>query len=82
MDSKTLADALNAVSAAAGAAAGLLPGVGSAVASVISMGARLGAAFARIGKDPVKELERIHDSDPLLKQVEEDWRKALEEKWK
>ena len=53
-----------------------IPGI---IAGVTAIAFRSAAAFARAGKNPVIEIKRIHDQDPLLQTVRADWEKFIAE---
>lgn len=37
--------------------------------------------FAMAGKDPVAEIQRIHDADPALQQMKGEWDKRIDDKF-
>lgn len=65
-----------------GATAALsLTGVPAIVAAIGAIALKSAAAFVRLGKDPVVEIKRIHDADPMLKAVHDEWAKTIAEKF-
>jgi len=72
----TIANTLGTVAAAAS-----LTGVPAIIVAIGSIVLKSAAAFARAGKDPVVEIKRIHDADPLLKAVHEEWERIIREKF-
>jgi hypothetical protein len=72
-----LTQVLRHVSTAATVAAPVIPGVGGIVLGVVSRALALAADFAAAGRDPIKEIQRVRDLDPLLTQVEQGWQDEL-----
>lgn len=74
-------DTLDGVAQAAQVLGGTLPGAAGVVARIIGMAASVGAAFAKDGKDPELEIKRILSADPMVKQVHDDWKSAIDAKF-
>lgn len=72
---------LRALAAAAKAAAPLLPGVGQTVANIAAAALKLGAEFAN-HDDAVLEIERVIATDPVLKQMRDDWAEEIQATFK
>lgn len=79
--SKELQSVLDTVAQGAQLLGGYLPGPGGIVAKVIGIAVSSAAAFAKAGKDPVIEIERIHSADPLVTSVHGDWQRSIDERF-
>jgi hypothetical protein len=76
---KTLDDIAGAMGTAAAALAPTgIPGIIASIGAIVLKSA---AAFARAGKDPIVEIKRIHDADPMLKAVHDEWESVLKNKF-
>jgi hypothetical protein len=76
---KTLDDIAGGMATAAAALAGTgIPGIIASIGAIVLKSA---AAFVRAGKDPVIEIQRIHDADPLLKSIHDEWDRVIREKF-
>lgn len=62
-------------------AASVAPGSAGAVAKIVASALHLAEGFARTGRDPLAEIERIKAADPLLQAVEGDWQQAMKDKF-
>jgi len=51
--------------------------VGPMIAGLMAIVFDSAAAFTRAGKDPVVEVQRMHDEDPMLKAVRGEWEKFI-----
>lgn len=58
-----------------------LTGVPAIIAAIGAIVLKSAAAFVRAGKDPIVEIKRIHDADPMLKAVHDEWEKVIAEKF-
>ncbi|MHC4854652.1 MAG: hypothetical protein ACYTF5_21830 [Planctomycetota bacterium] len=58
-----------------------LPGPGGIVAKIIGIAASSALAFAKAGKDPVAEIQRIHSSDPLVAGVHDGWNDLIKDRF-
>jgi hypothetical protein len=47
------------------------------VVKVLEMSLGAAAAFASAGMDPVAQIQRIHDADPLLLSMRADWEERM-----
>ncbi len=72
---------LDTIATVAGKVAPLVPGPGSAILAIASTAFSSAAALQRAGKDPVKEIERIHAADPVVAEVREAWKDELDRRW-
>lgn len=70
-------DLLRAFAKALKVAAPFLPGVGPVVGRIAAAALGLGADFAEAGADAVASIERVQATDPVLKQVRDDWNEAI-----
>lgn len=76
---KTLDDIASGMGTAAAALAGTgVPGIIAAIGAIVLKSA---AAFVRAGKDPIVEIKRIHDADPMLKAVHDEWESVIKSKF-
>jgi hypothetical protein len=48
---------------------------------VIDVTLEAAIAFASGGKDPVAEIQRIHDADPLLQEMKSEWASRIDERF-
>lgn len=76
-----LSEVLDSVASVSRVAAGALSGPPAVVARIVSVALDTAAAFARAGRDPVAEIERIHAADPALRAVHAGWDKLIEDKF-
>lgn len=76
---KTLDNIADTLGQASGALA--LTGIPAMIAAIGAIVLKSAAAFVRLGKDPVVEIQRIHDADPMLKAVHDEWAKTIAEKF-
>lgn len=81
MPNNTLADVLEALATAATGLGTAVPGVGGIVAKIASITFGSAAAFARAGRDPVAEIQRIHSADESLKRVHDEWEEVIKAKF-
>lgn len=79
--SKELQTTLDGIAHAAQALGAALPGPGGVVAKIVGIAVSSAAAFARAGKDPLVEIQRIHSSDPLVRKVHDGWDEAIQQKF-
>jgi hypothetical protein len=79
--SKELQTTLDGIAEAAQALGAALPGPGGVVAKIVGIAVSSAAAFARAGKDPLVEIQRIHSSDPLVRKVHDGWDEAIQHKF-
>lgn len=79
--SKELADALDAAAAAAALAAPVLPGPGGIIAQIVAIATKTAASFAREGKDPVREIERIHSAEAGVASVNANFNQRIAERF-
>ncbi len=77
----TESDLLRAFAKGLQLASPLFPGVGPAVGRIAAAALLLGADFAESGADAIVSIERIRKTDPVLKQLRDDWNEAIRDKF-
>jgi len=48
---------------------------------IINISLDAAIAFAAGGKDPVAEIQRIHDADPLLQEMRGEWESRIDQRF-
>lgn len=80
-DSSTLEDILESLSVGAKAAAPFLGATGGAILNIVSTTLESAAAIAKAGGDPVLEIQRIHQADPYVRRVKQNWKERLDKRF-
>lgn len=58
-----------------------VPGPVGIVGKIAAIVFSSAAAFAGAGRDPVAEIKRIHSSDPIVRNVHEEWKRRLDRRF-
>ncbi len=73
----TVARIFSAVGVAAETAGPILPGVAGTIALFAGAAFKFAADLVAAGKSPIVEIQRIHESTPLLAGVQAHWRDQI-----
>ena len=77
-----VADVFKALSGAARIAGSTIPGLGGVVAGAAGEAFGLVADLIEAGHDPVQAIRRLREREPILADVDREWERAIDEKFR
>jgi len=79
--SDELSQVLSTAAQAAGVLGTTLGGPAAIAAQIAGIALNSAASFAKAGKDPLVEIQRMHSADPMLEGVREEWERLIRDKF-